>query len=212
MPKVKSAEFVDTTDSSSDNDSDAELKKKKKKENLKKAEKRKSEDLSIDKASKKLKTEKSPSKKEKATKKEGGGSSSSSNVEGNAKDGFELGRLRKVSVSEFRGRTLVNIREYYTDDGGDLKPGRKGIALTAEQWNSLLDVKDEVNNASNGDSWELGKKKFVRLNEFRGKMLYDIREMYEADGELKPGKKGISLSREQWDKVLSCADDISNAL
>jgi hypothetical protein len=28
------------------------------------------------------------------------------------------------------------------------------------------------------------------LSEFRGKVMVGIREFYEADGELKPGKKG----------------------
>ena len=33
--------------------------------------------------------------------------------------------MRFVSVSEFKGKKLVNIREYY-DAGGEMKPGRKG--------------------------------------------------------------------------------------
>lgn len=222
MSKVKSKEFIDSTDGSSDSDSDVEMKKEKLK---KKTEKRKSEDTS-EKAAKKQKTEEkspkkeapteketgkkkeTPKKKEKAPKKE------SSAIEGNAKDGFELGRLRKISVSEFKGRKFVNIREYYTDDAGDLKPGKRGIALQYDQWHNLLDVKDEVNNAvaGGGSSWELGKNKVVRLNLFKGKTLYDIREMYDADGEMKPGKKGISLSREQWDKVFDCAHELSSEL
>ena len=33
--------------------------------------------------------------------------------------------MRYASVSEFRGKKYVNIREYYDADG-DLKPGKKG--------------------------------------------------------------------------------------
>ncbi|KAH7081355.1 transcriptional Coactivator p15-domain-containing protein [Paraphoma chrysanthemicola] len=46
--------------------------------------------------------------------------------------------MRRVTVSDFKGQTFVNIREYYTTDGGDLKPGKKGISLNIEQYNALL--------------------------------------------------------------------------
>jgi len=39
---------------------------------------------------------------------------------------FQIGKMRFVSVSEFKGKKLVNIREYYMDNEGETKPGRKG--------------------------------------------------------------------------------------
>ncbi|KAH6643622.1 transcriptional Coactivator p15-domain-containing protein [Boeremia exigua] len=45
---------------------------------------------------------------------------------------------RRVTVSEFKGMTLVSIREYWANDGGELKPGKKGISLSIEQYNALL--------------------------------------------------------------------------
>ena len=72
----------------------------------------------------------------------------------------ELSGKRKVTVGKFRGSLFVNIREarcrartrcvtpcfpslmpsavrqYYEKDGQEL-PGKKGIALTLEQWESL---------------------------------------------------------------------------
>ena len=51
---------------------------------------------------------------------------------------------------------------------------------------------------------QLGKKKFVDVREFKGMVLIDIREYYEnSEGEMKPGKKGISLNPAQW-KVRKC--------
>ena len=49
-------------------------------------------------------------------------------------------------MGEFRGTKYVNIREYYESDGS-LKPGKKGIALSADQWNKLKEVLDKVDKA-----------------------------------------------------------------
>ncbi len=51
---------------------------------------------------------------------------------------FELGNMRKVTVSVFKGRVLVNIREFYEDKStGEEKPGSKGIVLSLDQFNQL---------------------------------------------------------------------------
>jgi len=180
--------------------SDEEEKKEKVKKKKEKKKKPKESSDSEDEEPKKKK--KNSSKKEAANA-----------VDGNARDGFSLGRDRKISVSEFKGRKFVNIREYY-DAGGEMKPGRKGIALSREQWDMFTQVKDDVSKAvvSDDKSWDLGKNKRVSLNEFKGKVLFDIREYYDAGGQLKPGKKGISLSREQWDIVHTVSDDITSAI
>lgn len=41
-------------------------------------------------------------------------------------------------MSEFSGKLLVSLREYYTDAGGQERPGKKGISLTAEQFRALV--------------------------------------------------------------------------
>ncbi|XP_061212068.1 activated RNA polymerase II transcriptional coactivator p15-like [Neopsephotus bourkii] len=60
---------------------------------------------------------------------------------------FQIGYMRYVRVSSFKGKGLVDIREFYTDKDGDVKPGRKGIALSAEQWNQLKEIIPEVDAA-----------------------------------------------------------------
>jgi len=60
--------------------------------------------------------------------------------------------------------------------------------------------------------WDLGKSRKVSLSQFKGSTYVDIREYYMADGEEKPGKKGISLSIEQWGKLLNFADEVNKEL
>ena len=46
-------------------------------------------------------------------------------------DLLQVGNNRRVSSSQFRGNTLVNIREYYTAPDGELKPGKKVKLVTS---------------------------------------------------------------------------------
>lgn len=68
------------------------------------------------------------------------------------------------------------------------------------------------NSDTNKKEWTLEKTRVVRINEFKGKQFIDIREFYEKDGNMLPGKKGISLSPLQWKKLLSYADEVNAAL
>ncbi|XP_010455483.1 PREDICTED: RNA polymerase II transcriptional coactivator KELP-like [Camelina sativa] len=47
-----------------------------------------------------------------------------------------LSDKRRVTIQEFKGKTLVSIREYYKKDGKEL-PTSKGISLTDEQWSTF---------------------------------------------------------------------------
>ena len=50
------------------------------------------------------------------------------------------------------------------------------------------------------------------MSEFRGKPYINIREYYDDKGVEKPGKKGISLASDQWDKLKSLMDQIDKDL
>lgn len=34
--------------------------------------------------------------------------------------------MKNVNVKQFKGKVLIDIREYYEDEESNLKPGRKG--------------------------------------------------------------------------------------
>ncbi|XP_077298562.1 single stranded-binding protein c31A [Arctopsyche grandis] len=61
-------------------------------------------------------------------------------------------------------------------------------------------------------TWVLQKNKLVKVREFKGKTYVDIREFYEKNGELLPGKKGISLPVDLWRKLLTLTDEINDAI
>ncbi|KAG5245103.1 RNA polymerase II transcriptional coactivator KIWI family protein [Salix suchowensis] len=58
----------------------------------------------------------------------------------------EIGRNRRVTVRNWRGKINVDIREFYPKDG-NLLPGKKGITLSMEQWNMLRDNAEEIDKA-----------------------------------------------------------------
>ncbi|KAF9475537.1 PC4-domain-containing protein [Pholiota conissans] len=49
---------------------------------------------------------------------------------------IDLGKKRRAIVRSFKKIPLLDIREYYEVDG-DERPGKKGIALTLDQWKLL---------------------------------------------------------------------------
>ncbi|XP_051542110.1 SUB1 regulator of transcription a [Xyrauchen texanus] len=123
MPKSK--EMLSST-SESDSDSEVDTKAKRKKQA----------------------TPEKPSKKQKSgeTSKVSAASKSSSSSSKND-NMFQIGKMRYVSVREFKGKVLIDIREYWMDQEGEMKPGRKGISLNPEQWNQLKEQISEIDDA-----------------------------------------------------------------
>ncbi|EAR94686.1 RNA polymerase II transcriptional coactivator, putative (macronuclear) [Tetrahymena thermophila SB210] len=60
--------------------------------------------------------------------------------------------------------------------------------------------------------FELDDKKRVTVRKFKGKLYVDIREFYEKDGEMLPGKKGISLNLQNWEQFRSLIDSIDQCI
>ena len=58
-------------------------------------------------------------------------------------------------------------------------------------------------------------QKRVQVHKFRGKILIDIRELYNKDDEWLPSKKGLSLNVDQYKKLrkmMSLIDEAIGAL
>ncbi|TDZ25651.1 putative RNA polymerase II transcriptional coactivator [Colletotrichum sidae] len=60
--------------------------------------------------------------------------------------------------------------------------------------------------------WDLSKLRRIGVSKFKETTLVNIREFYEKDGNLLPGKKGISLSLPQYEALLKAIPDINAKL
>ncbi|KAI0442403.1 transcriptional Coactivator p15-domain-containing protein [Xylaria telfairii] len=60
--------------------------------------------------------------------------------------------------------------------------------------------------------WPLGTTRRITIQNFKGKNYVNIREYYEHNGELKPGKKGIMLPLEQYNAFLTAIPAINAEL
>ncbi|KAK2616012.1 hypothetical protein N8I77_002731 [Diaporthe amygdali] len=93
------------------------------------------------------------SKKVKKEVKKGSSSKNGTNVDDEGNAFWELTRVsvqdtdetfmklsgkRRIVVQEFKGNWFVNLREYYEDKSGEMRPGKKGIMLSVEQYQTLV--------------------------------------------------------------------------
>lgn len=47
------------------------------------------------------------------------------------------GEVIRVEVTEYKGNHYLNLRVWYTDKDGELKPTQKGIAITPDLYEDL---------------------------------------------------------------------------
>lgn len=46
----------------------------------------------------------------------------------------------RVSVDDFRGRKIINIRAYYRSESGTWLPGKQGLALSVDRYRDLAEA------------------------------------------------------------------------
>ncbi|EXF82701.1 hypothetical protein COL5a_003121 [Colletotrichum fioriniae] len=109
-------------------------------------------------------------------------------------------------------------------------PFTKGTKRAAPR-DSRSDSEDEVitksnkktKTAKNGAStdgvdkdgnpfWDLSNKRRIGLSQFKNTTFVNIREFYEKDGDMLPGKKGISLTVPQYEALVKAMPAISEKL
>ncbi|KAK2003248.1 transcriptional Coactivator p15 [Colletotrichum falcatum] len=60
--------------------------------------------------------------------------------------------------------------------------------------------------------WDLSNKRRVGVSQFKNNTFINIREFYEKDGDMLPGKKGISLNIAQYEALVKAIPAISEKL
>ncbi|KDN63238.1 putative transcriptional Coactivator p15 [Colletotrichum sublineola] len=85
------------------------------------------------------------------------------------------------------------------------KPTKKSKTSTTEGSSSGVDK--EGNHY-----WDLSNKRRVGVSQFKNNTFINIREFYEKDGDMLPGKKGISLNIAQYEALVKAIPAISEKL
>ncbi|KAI5195924.1 hypothetical protein AUEXF2481DRAFT_25517 [Aureobasidium subglaciale EXF-2481] len=90
----------------------------------------------------------------------------------------------------------------FVEDAPQSKRAKKGQPIS----------KDKQVDEDGNPYWELSGKRRVTLSEFKKVHLINIREYYEKDGQMLPGKKGISMTLEQFSAFLEVLPELEDAL
>ncbi|KAK2026670.1 transcriptional Coactivator p15 [Colletotrichum zoysiae] len=85
------------------------------------------------------------------------------------------------------------------------KPTKKSKTSKAEGSSSGVDKEGNP-------YWDLSNKRRVGVSQFKNNTFINIREFYEKDGEMLPGKKGISLNIAQYEALVKAIPAISEKL
>ena len=62
-----------------------------------------------------------------------------------------IGKDIKIGVTEYNGKKYVDIRKYYKDESGEEKPTKKGITMSPENWNELVNKIDDIKTDIEGE-------------------------------------------------------------
>jgi hypothetical protein len=126
---------------------------------------------------------------------------------------FDLGRGLHVEACLYQGTQRIDVRVW--DDEG--KRTKRGISLTIEQWVALLEDADkldaDLDRVKSGEglhsSYCLGESVFVSITSpYR---VLHIRRWYTDNGELKPGRQGITLRIPEWRHLVDLQEQLAHA-
>jgi hypothetical protein len=113
-----------------------------------------------------------------------------------------------VEEDEVAMGSLAGVPGCILRPDGDVRAIALPVSWAASSWEDIYVEEADENVA---DCTQLSNKRRITVRNFRNGVLIDLREFYEKDGVSKPGKKGISLSKDQWLALQEVADEITEA-
>eukprot|EP00210_Caulerpa_lentillifera_P002729 g2609.t1 len=132
---------------------------------------------------------------------------------------MELGSRIRIRVQPFKGILRTDIRNYYKDRAtGEELPTQKGISLTKEQVEILVQSLDKLKSAvdrKDADFFvELGPLRRASIFNLKGRLMIDLREYYKKGDKdpLKPGKKGVCFDPNLLETLMNCQNEILDAM
>ena len=85
---------------------------------------------------------------------------------------------------------------------------RRCTTLLQESTDDTQDFVPSLKTNENGDTFfELSSDRRVTVNQWQGNTRLDIREFYEREGKMLPGKKGLSLTLDQFNILKGFIED-----
>ncbi|GJE95522.1 PC4-domain-containing protein [Phanerochaete sordida] len=113
-----------------------------------------------------------------------------------------------------KGKAKAKKPRFEKDESEEERPMKKQKQAKPKDSNEDEDAPSaDIKMNYEGERYvDLGKKKRVTVRSFKGSTFIDIREYYGGEGDEKPGKKGITLSPEQWQALKAHADSVDYML
>ncbi|KAL4916883.1 transcriptional Coactivator p15-domain-containing protein [Aspergillus aurantiobrunneus] len=121
--------------------------------------------------------------------------SASRKEDSNGNSYWEISKMRRITISSFRGKPMVNIREYYEKDGEEL-PGKKGISLPIDQFSALLTLLPDIQTALQEKGISTPRPNYV-----------DLGATFDGDDEEEGSTDELSRARPSRKNIEATSDE-----